>query len=139
MYKLAMIATLTAAALVAGADRAAADTCRNVDIRVKNSFRQDGAPIQIKAVDFDYWDDTEGKWRDEAFVGNLVILPGATEWFATNRNLSFVGGEHDVQIRVQFRYFTANNGWSELLDAYSEPFTCTTNRTGSLPITVEAK
>ncbi len=124
--KFAMCA-LIAFSMAASAGIAAADTCRDVTIKVNNEFTQDAAPVQIKVIDFDYWDDTEGKWREESFVGNLIVNPGAIATLAT-RNLSFVGGESDVQIRVQFKYLTATNGWSETLDAISDPFTCVTNR-----------
>ena len=131
MMKFAMCG-LVAIAMAASAGVAAADTCRDVTIKVRNEFTQDTAPVQIKVIDFDYWDDTEGKWREESFVSNLIVNPGALATLAT-RNLSFVGGENDVQIRVQFKYLTATNGWSETLDAISDPFTCISNRT----VTVE--
>lgn len=127
MMKFAMCA-LVAFSMAASVGVAAADTCRDVDIKVRNEFTQNGSPIQIKVIDFDYWDNTEGKWRDEAFVGNVIINPGALVTLAADRNLSFVGNEGGVQIRVQYKYLTANNGWSETLDAVSDPFTCINNR-----------
>lgn len=139
MMKLAMCAAAVMT-LMTGAKLAAADACKDVDIKVKNSFLQDEAAVPIKVIDFDYWDDTEGKWREESFVGNLIVNPGQTLMLAESRTLSFVGNENDVQVRVQFKYLTARNGWSETLDAYSEPFFCSTvGRHIGLPVLVEAK
>lgn len=121
-----ILSTLAGLALAAGtAATAAAKPCKDVDIHVFNDFEHDGAAIQIKVVDFDYWDDTEGKWREENFVGNTIYDPGDDFHLVDDRNLEYVGDESGVVIRVQFRYLTANNGWSEVLTAESLPHTCT--------------
>ena len=52
---------------------AAAKPCKDFDIKVQNNFAHDGIGQPIKVVDFDYWDDDKGKWREENWVGNLVI------------------------------------------------------------------
>ena len=57
---------------------AAAKPCKDFDIKVQNNFEHDGTPVQIMVVDFDYWDDEKGKWREENFVRNLVIDSGDT-------------------------------------------------------------
>jgi hypothetical protein len=92
---------------------------------VHNHFVHDGSAIQIKVVDYDYWDDTEGKWRENVF-GSEVVDPNHT-LNINNVTLNYVGGESGVQVRVQFKYLTASNGWSETLDAYGDVFTCGTN------------
>jgi hypothetical protein len=104
-----------------------------VAIKVKNDFTHDGEAIQIKAVDFDYWDDTEGKWREENWVGNEVIDPGDLRTINT-RNLEYVGGESGVVLRVQYKYMTATKGWSEKLNAQSSSFFC--KKDGPNPVTV---
>jgi hypothetical protein len=136
--KLAMCAAAVMT-LMSGAKLAAADACKNVDIRVKNSFKDDRTAVQIKVIDFDYWDDTEGKWREEAFVGNLIVNPTQILTLVENRTLSYVGNENGVQIRIQFKYLTQSNGWSDTLDAYSEPFFCSAASWGITNVTVEAK
>jgi hypothetical protein len=136
--KLAMLAAAMIT-LASGAQLAAADSCKNVDLKVTNSYRDDGAPVQIKVIDFDYWDDTEGKWREEAVIGNLIVNPSQTSMFVENRTLSFVGNENGVQIRVQFKYLTQNNGWSDTLDAYSEPFFCSAASWAINNVTVEVE
>ena len=78
---------------------------------------------QIKLVDFDYWDNGEGKWREENFVANQIIDYG-DDYTISNRNLEYVGGESGVKIRVQFKYRTTDNGWSEDINATSASFTC---------------
>ena len=116
---------------------ASARLCKDVAIRVDNDFTHDGSPAQIQVVDFDYWDDTEGKWREENWVGNVVIdFNGGARTIAT-RNLEYVGGESGVIIRVQYKYMTENNGWSEKLTAQSTPFTCLKDGPNSRLITVQ--
>lgn len=117
MHKLMMV-TAFALATLGTASVASADLCRNVDIQIHNDFGK-----QIKVVDFDYWDNTEGKWREENFVDNVVVDNG-DDHVITNRDLEYVGGEFGVKIRVQFKYMTANNGWSEEINASSASFHC---------------
>jgi hypothetical protein len=111
------------AVVVSSAQVAFADKCKNVDIHITNEFIHDGTQRQVKIVDFDYWDDTEGKWREENLVNNFILDYGDDDDIS-DRNLEYVGNESGVQIRVQFKYMTTNNGWSEELDAYSSVFTC---------------
>jgi hypothetical protein len=106
------------------AGTAVADRCKNVDIHVYNDFVHDGDPLQIKVVDFDYWDDREGKWRGENWVGNTIYNPGDDWHLVNDRNLEYVGNEGGVVVRVQYKYLTNNNGWSETLNALSAPFFC---------------
>jgi hypothetical protein len=131
--KYAICAALGLATL-GGVKAASADTCRDVDIVVENNFTQNGSPIQIKVIDFDYFDNTEGKWRDEAWNSNTIVAPGDTILYAESRNLSFVGGESGTVIRVQFQYLTANNGWSATLDALSAPFHCDRGDQVTVPV-----
>jgi hypothetical protein len=115
---------------------AAADRCKDVTVKVQNNFEHDGEPIQIKVVDFDYYDNGEGKWREENWVGNTVIGPGDTRTITT-RNLEYVGDEGGVIIRVQFKYVTANNGWSETHHAQSGSFFCKKDGPNSKTVVVE--
>jgi hypothetical protein len=118
-----LMSLVVGAVVVSGTRVAFADKCKNVDIHVTNLFIHDGTQRQVKVVDFDYWDDTEGKWREENFVDNFILDYNGSDDIP-DRNLEYVGGESGVQIRVQFKYMTTNNGWSEALDAYSNVFTC---------------
>ena len=115
---------------------ALADRCKDVSIKVKNDFTHDGTAVQIQVVDFDYWDDTEGKWREENWVGNVVVDPTKTKTIAT-RNLEYVGGESGVLIRIQYKYMTAKNGWSEQLNAQSSSFKCEKDGPNSRTVTVK--
>jgi hypothetical protein len=129
-----IISTALVSLLIAACSgMASADRCKDVAIKVKNDFTHDGEAIQIKAVDFDYWDDTEGKWREENWVGNEVIDPGDLRTINT-RNLEYVGGESGVVLRVQYKYMTATKGWSEKLNAQSSSFFC--KKDGPNPVTV---
>jgi hypothetical protein len=137
MMKLAMLSAAMIT-LASGVQLAAADPCKNVDVRVRNSFLQGDAPVQIKVIDFDYLDDEAGKWREEAVIGNLIVNPGQLATFASGRRLAYVG-DQTVQLRVQFKYLTLNNGWSDTFDAYSEPFFCSASRNTPLPIIIEVE
>ena len=109
--------------------------CKDVTVKVQNDFIHDGSALQIKVVDFDYWDDTEGKWREENWVGNEVIDPGDLRTINT-RNLEYVGGESGVVVRVQYKYMTAKNGWSEKLNAKSSSFFCKKDGPNTVTVTV---
>lgn len=110
--------------LIAGwSGAASADLCRDVAVMVQNLFTHDGEAVQIRVTDFDYWDDEDGRWREENWVGNQVIDPGDVDTINT-RNLEYVGNEDGVIVRVQYSYMTATHGWSEKLNAQSPPFYC---------------
>lgn len=134
------LATFAAAliTLASGAQLAAASPCKNINLVVKNSFIHNNAALQIKVIDFDYLDDDAGKWREEAVIGNVIVNPGQSELFVSGRTLSYVG-DQTVQLRVQFKYLTQSNGWSDTFDAYSEPFFCSASRTIPQQITLEVK
>jgi hypothetical protein len=103
---------------------ASAANCKDVTVKVTNNFVHAGNQLQIKVVDFDYWDNEDAKWREEAGVSNTVINYGKTQKVAT-RDLEHVGGEKGVRVRVQYKYLSASSGnWSEILNAESDTFTC---------------
>ena len=115
---------------------ASAKLCKDVTIKVDNDFELNGSPVQIQVVDFDYWDNGEGKWREENWVGNVVIDYNAGARTVATRNLEYVGGESGVIIRVHYKYMTEKNGWSERLTAQSGPFTCSRDGPNSKTIIV---
>ena len=129
-------AVVSALAFAACSGLASAHLCKDVTIKVDNDFTHDGSPAQIQVVDFDYWDDTEGKWREENWVGNVVIDFNAGARTIATRNLEYVGGESGVIIRVHYKYMTEKNGWSERLTTQSSPFTCVRDGPNSKTITV---
>ena len=129
-------AVVVALAFTAWSGIASAHLCKDVTIKVDNDFTHDGSPVSIQVVDFDYWDDEEGKWREENWVGNLVIGYNDGSRTIATRNLEYVGDESGVIIRVQFRYMTEKNGWSEQLNAQSSPFKCVRDGPNSKTITV---
>jgi hypothetical protein len=130
-------AVVVALAFAGWSGIASARLCKDVTIKVDNDFTHDGSPAQIQVVDFDYWDDGEGKWREENWVGNVVIDFNAGARTIATRNLEYVGGESGVILRVQYKYMTAKNGWSEKLTAQSSPFTCVRDGPNSRTITVQ--
>ncbi len=131
-----IIGAVVVSILIAGwSGVSSASRCKDVSIKVKNDFTHDGTAVQINVVDFDYWDDTEGKWREENWVGNEVIDPDDLKTINT-RNLEYVGNESGVIARVQYKYMTAKNGWSEKLNAKSSSFYCKKDGPNSVTVTV---
>jgi hypothetical protein len=116
---------------------ALADRCKDVTIKVDNDFTHDGSTPQIRVVDFDYFDNGEGKWREENWVGNVVINENEGAKTITTRNLEYVGDEGGVILRVQYQYMTAKNGWSERLNAQSSSFFCKKDGPNSVTVTVQ--
>jgi len=66
-----------------------------------------------------------------------VVDPNAGARTIATRNLEYVGDESGVVIRVQFKYMTEKNGWSEPLNAQSSPFTCLRDGPNTKTITVK--
>jgi hypothetical protein len=112
-------------ALVAGAaGTAAADSrCSDVNIQVKNDYRDpvSGARVDIKVVDFEYYDLEDIKWREE-WSDNKRINPNQTEVWT--KNLEYVGGESGVKIKVFFKYDQSGGRWSTTHTKTSSAFTC---------------
>ena len=87
-------------------------------------------------MDFDYWDNADAKWREEFGISNIVINHGKTHTVAT-RDLEHVGGEKGVRVRVQFKYLSSpSGGWSEILNAESDTFTCKADGPNTVIVTV---
>lgn len=117
---------------------ASANNCKDVTVKVKNDFVHAGNKLQIKVVDFDYWDNTEAKWREEFGVSNTIINNGHTQTVAT-RDLEHVGGEKGVRVRVQYKYLSASSGdWSEILNAESDTFTCNADGPNTVTVVVSS-
>jgi hypothetical protein len=127
------LSTLALATLAAGT--AAADSmCSQVNLEITNEFHdpQGGAAVDIKVVDFKYWDDEDQKWRDEV-TDNKRINP--TQTAVWNKNLEYVGGESGVRIRVFFKFMHAGN-WSSTRTQDSAAFTCV-DATTSVEMTID--
>jgi hypothetical protein len=104
-----------------------------VSIEVKNQYHDPvtGSQVDIRVVDFAYWDDEDFTWRDE-WTDNKRINYGQTAVW--NKNLSYVGGEAGVKIKVYFKYEQAGGGFSTDHTKTSSVFTCVDGKT--VPITV---
>lgn len=109
-------------ALLSGA--ALADSkCSDVNIQITNDYRDPvtNAQVDIKVVDFEYWDKEDNKWRGESTT-NKRIDPGQTGIW--NKALEYVGGESGVKLKVYFKYEQAGGGWSTEHSQQSGSFTC---------------
>jgi len=103
---------------------AAADSkCSDVNIQVTNEYRDPvtNAQVDIKVVDFKYWDKEDNKWRNES-TKNKRIDPGQTETW--NKNLEYVGGEPGVKVKVYYKYSQAGGRWSTQHTKLSNAFQC---------------
>jgi hypothetical protein len=112
------------ALMVGTAGMAAADSrCSDVNIQVKNDYRDpvSGARVDIKVVDFEYYDLEDIKWREE-WSDNKRINPNQTEVWT--KNLEYVGGESGVKVKVFFKYDQSGGGWSTTHTKTSGAFTC---------------
>jgi hypothetical protein len=123
-------------ALVAGfaAPAAADDKCSSVNIQIANQYHDPatGAKVDIRILDFSYWDKEDNKWRQEVTDNKRINFGQSAVW---NKNLEYVGGETGVKIRVTFQYDQAGNGgWSSDRTKLSEAFKCVDGTT--VPITV---
>lgn len=117
---------------------ASAKNCKDVTVTVVNNFVHAGNKLQIKVVDFDYWDNTEAKWREEFGVDNVIVAPDGGKSKLGTRDLEHVGGEKGVRVRIQYKYLSGSSGnWSEILNAESDTFTCQAD--GPNNVTVEVK
>ncbi len=119
---------------VAFTGTAAADSkCSDVNIQVTNAYRDpvNNAKVDIKVVDFKYYDKEDKKWRNE-WTDNKRIDPDQTETW--NKNLAYVGGETGVKIKVYYKYDRAGSGWSGKYSKLSSAFTCVDGT--QVPITV---
>jgi hypothetical protein len=117
---------------------ASAKNCKDVTVKVQNHFVHAGNKLQIKVVDFDFWDNNDAKWREEFGIDNQIIDYGDKEVKVATRDLEHVGGEKGVRVRVQYKYLSASSGnWSEILNAESDTFTCKAD--GPNSVTVEVK
>lgn len=97
--------------------------CSDVNINVTNKYRDpvNNAKVDIKVVDFKYWDKEDNKWRNE-LTDNKRIDPDQTaSW---NKNLAYVGGESGVKIKVYYKYSQAGGGWSAKHSKLSSAFKC---------------
>jgi hypothetical protein len=127
---------LAGMALVVGvsAQAAAADSkYSSVNIQVANQYHDPvtGAKVDIRVVDFEYWDAEDNKWREEWTDNKRIDFGQTAVW---NKNLEYVGGETGVKIRVSFKYDQAGGGWSTDHTKVSSAFKCTDGTT--VPITV---
>jgi len=116
---------LPGVALLAGfAGSAAADSkCSDVNIQVTNDFRDPAtnAKVDIKVVDFTYWDKEDNKWRNEATDNKRIDNGQTAVW---NKNLEYVGGETGVKVKVYYKYEQAGGGWSAEHTRLSSAFKC---------------
>ena len=104
-----------------GIASASGPKCSDVSIVVLNQYiGNDGYEKEIKVVDLDYWDDQDGKWRSET-TSNHQIAFNAT--YTYTKNLSDVGGEPGVKIRIYYKVF-ANGSWGDTQTRTSSAFEC---------------
>lgn len=133
--KLTIYRLLAAAALVAGcAGTAAADSkCSAVNIEVTNDFHDPatGAKVDIRVVDFEYWDAEDNKWREEWTDNKRINFGQTAVW---NKNLEYVGGETGVKIRVHYKYDIAGGGFSTNYTRTSSAFKCVDGKTVTITV-----
>lgn len=126
--------TCLALALIAGsAGLAAADSkCNDFNIVVVNEYiGSDGYEKEIRVFDLDYWDDEDGKWRNEATSNHDIAFSSSHTW---TKNLEYVGGEQGVKVRIYYQVYD-NGSWGATRTKTSSAFQCIDN--DSIWITVD--
>lgn len=115
--------TLPFATLFSTGAAAADSKCSQVNIQIKNEYKDPvtGAQVDIRVVDFSYWDGEDNKWRDEWTDNKRINFGQTAVW---TKNLEYVGGEPGVKIKVYFQYDQAGGGWSTNHTKTSAAFTC---------------
>ena len=112
-------------ALVVGcAGAASADSkCSAVNIEVKNEYHDPatGAQVDIRVVDFEYFDDEDNKWREEWSDNKRINFGQTAVW---NKNLEYVGGETGVKIKVFYKYDQSGGDFSATHTKTSTAFKC---------------
>lgn len=111
-------------ALTAATGTAAADArCSDVAITVQNSFISPDTrlPVEIKVVDFTYYDAEDQKTRNEVTDNKRINAGSSATW---TKGLEYVGGEPGVYITAKYRYATPGGGWSAVRSQRSATFTC---------------
>ena len=97
--------------------------CADVNLQVTNQYRDPvtNALVDIKVVDFDYWDKEDNKWREES-TDNKIVDPNQTGVW--NKGLEYIGGESGVKVRAHYKYRQAGGNWSATHTALSSMFKC---------------
>jgi hypothetical protein len=135
MYR-TMIRLSSALAIVAGfAAVASADSkCSSVNIQVVNNYRDPvkNAQVDIKVVDFEYFDLEDNKWREEWTDNKRINFGQTAVW---TKNLEYVGGETGVKIKVYFQYDQSGGNWSATYTKTSAAFKCVDGK--AVAITVD--
>jgi hypothetical protein len=87
------------------------DTCKNVDITVKNSFFYDGKGRDIRVLYVKFYSASEGAWFTEG-VTNTTVSYGHQQTFA-NQDLAHAENDLITKWRVEFRYRESDGDWSD--------------------------
>lgn len=91
----------------------ASDTCKNVDITVKNSFFYDGKGRDIRVLYVKFYSASEGTWINEG-LPNTTIAYGHQHTFP-NQDLAHAENDLITKWRVEFRYKESDGDWSDVV------------------------
>lgn len=92
-----------------GGGTALADSaCKDVNIKVTNSFKDGNNSKKIKVLAVNYYDSTDKKWRDND-LNNTEVSVGAQA--TVTETLEYVENEDVTQLQVKFQ-FLEDKGWS---------------------------
>ena len=82
--------------------------CKDVKIKVKNSYKSGNNSVKIKVLAVNYYDKEDAKWRDND-MKNTEISYGSTK--SITEDLEYVGNEWVKKIQVKFK-FKEDKNWS---------------------------
>jgi hypothetical protein len=89
----------------------ASDTCKNVDITVRNSFFYDAQEREIRVLYVQFYSASEGAWFSEG-LADTTIAYGHHHTFA-NQDLAHAENDLLTKWRVGFRYKESDGDWSD--------------------------
>ena len=89
------------------------DACRDVDLKIINSFEDGARSARIRVEYLKFFSASEGRWITED-VANTEIAYGASNWWY-NEDLQYAENDTITQWRVYFRYIESDNDWSDLV------------------------
>ena len=92
------------------------DACRNVDLRITNSFEDVARTARIRVEHVSFYSVSEGRYITED-LPNTEISYGQSSWFY-NEDLQYAENDTISAWRVYFRYQESDNDWSDLVYQY---------------------
>lgn len=87
------------------------DACKDVDIRITNSFEDGNRQARILVLSIEFYSSSEGRYISED-LANAEIAYGSNRWWY-NEDLQYLENDTITQVRVHFKYRESDGDWSD--------------------------